>query len=102
MGGQLGHKRASSRKARWSQRVTATSDALTLDEGVFTWDDPQHIAASLKESAERSTRRKTGPFQSAMSMLNFYVNRAGSQLDRKQLDTLEQAKAELRRLFGRQ
>jgi hypothetical protein len=68
---------------------------------VFTWDDPQRIAASLKRSAEASTRRKGDPFRSAMSMLVFYINRAGRKLDRKQKQVLEQAKEELRWLYGR-
>lgn len=86
---------------RWSQRVTETSAALDLDAGVFTWDDPRAIAASLKASAERSERRKAGPFQSAMSMLNFYINRAGRQLPGHQRACLEAAKDELRALYGR-
>jgi hypothetical protein len=86
---------------RWSQDVTKTSNALDLDAGVFTWDDPKKIAASLKHSAETSNRRKASPFQSAMSMLNFYINRAGHDLPQEQKDVLEQAKKELRRLFGR-
>ena len=69
--------RASVDPVRWSQRVTETSNALDLEPGVFTWDDPRRIAQSLKDSAERSQRRKSDPFRSAMSMLNFYVNRAG-------------------------
>lgn len=85
----------------WSQRVTETSDALDLEEGVFTWKDPAAIAESLKRSAEASTRRKGTPLQSAMGMLNFYINRAGSHLDPEQRQVLEQAKDELRRLFGR-
>ncbi len=89
-------------KKRWSQHVTETSFALDLDKGVFTWDDPRRIAQSLKESAERSTARKTTPFRSAMSMLNFYINRAGSQLPQEQLATLEAAKDELRALYGRE
>ena len=87
--------------SRWSQRVTQTSTALDLEPGVFTWDDPQRIAASLKRSAEESTRRKAQPFQSAMSMLNFYVNRAGRNLPVRQRQILNRAKAELRELFGR-
>jgi Protein of unknown function (DUF3175) len=86
---------------RWSQRVTQTSHALDLEEQVFTWTDPTRIARSLKRSAEASRRRKASPFQSAMSMLNFYVNRAGSGLPAKQKRVLTRAKAELRRLFGR-
>ena len=86
---------------RWSQRVTERSDALDLEPGVFTFDDPRRIAASLKASAERSRRRRSEPFRSAMSMLNFYINRAGSQLDEPTRARLEQAKDELRALFGR-
>ncbi len=76
-----------------------TSNALDLEEGVFTWSDPKRIAHSLKRSAETSMRRKGTPFQSAMSMLNFYINRAGTHLDAKQKNTLEEAKAQLRVLF---
>jgi hypothetical protein len=86
---------------RWSQRVTETSNALDLEPGVFTWDNPRAIAQSLKTSAERSGRRKADPFRSAMSMLTFYINRAGKQLPEQQRERLEQAKAELRLLFGR-
>ena len=86
---------------RWSQKVTETSDALDLEEGVFTWKDPTAIAESLKRSAEASTRRKGTPLQSAMGMLNFYINRAGTTLDDDQRRVLEEAKDELRRLFGR-
>ncbi|MCG6935959.1 MAG: DUF3175 domain-containing protein [Proteobacteria bacterium] len=85
----------------WSARVTRESYALDLEEGVFTWKDPKMIAASLKHSAEASTRRKAPPFRSAMSMLVFYINRAGKNLDKKQKRTLEQAKEELRKLYGR-
>jgi hypothetical protein len=73
-----------------------------LERAVFTWKDPRRIAASLKRSAERSRRRKGTPYQSAMSMLTFYVNRAGRDLDPAQRRVLEQAKDELRRLFGRE
>lgn len=86
---------------KWSQDVTEHSDALDLDEGVFTWHDPKRIARSLKASAEKSERRKGSPLQSAMSMLTFYINRAGDQLDAKQRKTLEDAKNELRAAFGR-
>jgi hypothetical protein len=86
---------------RWSQQVTRTSDALDLDAGVFAKSDPRAIARSLKRSAEHSRRRKSGPFRSAMSMLTFYVNRAGKQLSPKQLRTLQKAKDELRDLYGR-
>ena len=84
---------------RWSQRVTLESYALDLEPGVFTWQDPREIALSLKRSAEASTRRKAPPFQSAMSMLNFYINRAGKSLPDQRRQTLDQAKAELRKLF---
>ena len=88
-------------KRRWSQRVTETSDALDLEAGVFTLEDPREIALSLKRSADQSKRRKSGPFQSAMSMLTFYINRAGKQLTKQQRNRLEQAKDELRVLYGR-
>ncbi len=85
----------------WSQQVTATSNALDLEPGVFAFDDPREIAESLKRSADASTRRKAAPFRSAMSMLVFYINRAGSRLDPMQRARLEQAKDELRELYGR-
>ena len=85
----------------WSKRVTETSDALDLNGGVFTLRDPKKIAASLKRSAERSRRRKSDPYRSAMSMLTFYVNRAGRTLPAGQKKTLQQAKDELRKQFGR-
>jgi len=85
----------------WSARVTRESAALELEEGVFTWQDPKRIALSLKHSADASTRRKAPPFRSAMSMLVFYINRAGKNLDRKQLRVLERAKDELRALYGK-
>lgn len=88
-------------KPRWSQKVTRESNALDLEDGVFTWRDPKRIARSLKRSAERSTRRRSPPFRSAMSMLVFYINRAGSKLDAAQREVLEQVKQELRRLYGR-
>jgi len=91
----------SARQARWSQQVTQASNALDLEAGVFTWDDPCAIAQSLKASAEASQRRKATPFRSAMSMLTFYVNRAGTQLPAGQRTRLEAAKDELRVLFGR-
>lgn len=87
--------------ARWSGRVTRESNALDLEEGVFTWTDPGKIALSLKQSADNSTRRKAPPFRSAMSMLVFYINRAGRNLDRDRLSILEQAKEELRTLYGK-
>jgi hypothetical protein len=86
---------------RWSQEVTERSNALDLENKVFTRRDPQAIAESLARSAERSQRRKAGPYQSAMSMLTFYINRAGRNLDASQRRTLEQAKVALRRLYGR-
>ena len=86
-------------KKYWSGYVTKYSNALDLDRGVFTWKDPKRIARSLKKSAELSLRRKAKPFQSAMSMLNFYINRAGKGLPVKQKKILEQAKVELRKLF---
>jgi len=91
----------STAKKYWSGKVTQKSDSLDLEEGLFTWGNPRRIAASLKESAEISTRRKGTPFQSAMSMLNFYINRAGKNLPDKQKEVLGQAKEELRKLFGR-
>jgi len=72
-----------------------------LEEGIFAWDNPKKIAASLKASAENSLRRKASPFQSAMSMLNFYINRAGKNLPSKQKEILNQAKEELRKLFNK-
>ncbi len=87
--------------AYWSQKVTRESNALDLEEGVFTLDDPREIALSLKRSAEASDRRKSSPFRSAMSMLTFFINRAGSGLGDERRRVLEQAKDELRKLFGR-
>lgn len=81
--------------------MTKESNALDLEEGVFTWKNPRRIALSLKRSALASTRRKARPFQSAMSMLNFYINRAGKGLDQKQKKVLQEAKKELHRVFGR-
>ena len=86
---------------KWSGKVTRESRALDLEEGIFTWKDPKHIARSLKKSAEQSKRRKTEPFRSAMSMLVFYINRAGRKLDPQQKKILEQAKQELRHLYNR-
>ena len=88
-------------KRRWSAKVTQQSDALTLRSGVFTLKDPKKIAASLKRSAERSRRRKADPYRSALSMLTFYINRAGRNLPASRKKTLTRAKAELRRQFGR-
>lgn len=83
----------------WSGRVTKESNALDLEPGVFTWKDPQKIALSLKRSAESSICRKVKPYQSAMSMLNFYINRAGKNINPQQKKILEQAQEELRKIF---
>jgi hypothetical protein len=91
--------RSSSR--RWSARVTRNSDALDLKGGVFKLRDPKRIAASLKRSAERSHRRKSNPYRSALSMLTFYINRAGKNLPASRRKTLQRAKIELRKQFGR-
>jgi hypothetical protein len=88
-------------KKRWSQRVTERSNALDLDPGVFTRADPRSIARSLKRSAEHSRRRKVDPYRSAMSMLTFYINRAGKTLSQARRRRLEAAKDELRDLYGR-
>jgi hypothetical protein len=89
-------------KRKWSQDVTEHSDALDLEDRVFTLDDPAEIAASLKRSAEQSKRRKGTPFQSAMSMLTFYINRASDELPKERRRVLERAKDELRKAFGRE
>lgn len=86
---------------RWSAEVTEKSNALDLEAGVFTWDDPRRIARSLKRSADRSKRRKGTAFQSAMSMLNFYLNRAGKNLDAGKKKVLNAAKDELRTIYGK-
>ncbi len=91
----------SSTASKWSQEVTEHSHALDLEEGVFTWDDPKKIAESLKKSADSSRHRKTTPFQSAMSMLVFYINRAGKKLAPAQAAILEDAKQELRKLYDK-
>jgi hypothetical protein len=87
---------------RWSQRVTQESDALDLKRGVFTLTSPKRIAESLKRSAEHSKRRKAGAYRSALSMLTFYINRAGKTLPKTQRTRLERAKVELKRAFGRE
>src|SRR5512146_3088409 len=87
---------------RWSQDITEHSAALELEQGVFTRKDPNKIAASLKRSAEASTRRKSEPYRSAMSMLSFYINRAGKKLPKERREKLEAAKDELRALYGRE
>ena len=97
----MAQKSADTTRKRWSGKVTRESHALQLEEGVFTWKDPVEIARSLRDSAESSTARKAMPFRSAMSMLVFYINRAGSNLDEDQRKILEQAKTELRKLYGR-
>src|SRR5437667_9474987 len=91
---------ATNKQKRWSQRVTQESNALDLEQGVFSKDDPRSIARSLKRSADRSKRRKSDPFRSAMSMLTFYINRAGNQLSMARRERLEAAKEELRALYG--
>jgi hypothetical protein len=94
--------KAGAKKKRWSQDVTEHSDALDLKKGVFTLKDPKKIAQSLKRSAEESKRRKADPFRSAMSMLVFYINRAGKTLSKTERDRLDKAKDELREAFGRE
>jgi hypothetical protein len=93
-------KKSSAR--RWSQHVTETSDALDLKGGVFTLRDPGKIAASLKRSAEHSKRRKADPYRSALSMLTFYINRAGRNLPASRRKVLDRAKEELRAQFGKE
>jgi Protein of unknown function (DUF3175) len=93
---------ATKKPSRWSQRVTKQSDALDLKRGVFTLTDPKKIAASLKRSAEHSSRRKAGAYRSALSMLTFYINRAGKTLPKTQRDRLRRAKTELKHQFGRE
>lgn len=92
----------SSKRKNWSKYVTEHSFALQLEEGVFTWSDPKKIAKSLKKSVEESLNRKGTPYQSAMSMLNFYINRAGKNLKPERRKILEQTKKELKLLFGRE
>ena len=88
-------------RKRWSQQVTQHSNALDLKAGVFSRRDPRSIARSLKRAAERSHRRKSDPYRSAMSMLTFYINRAGKQLSKTQRARLDRAKRELRQLYGK-
>jgi hypothetical protein len=102
-------RKAATRKAprkatpkRWSQRVTRESNAMDLRRGVFKLTSAKKIAASLKHSAERSSRRKSGAYRSALSMLTFYINRAGNNLPRTERQRLERAKVELKREFGRE
>ena len=87
--------------SNWSHQITESSNALDLESGLFTWNDPYKIALSLKRSADSSQRRKAEPFASAMSMLNFYINRAGKHLPAQQREVLEKAKDELRALYGK-
>jgi hypothetical protein len=87
---------------RWSKKVTETSNAMDLQKDVFKQKDPKRIAESVKQSAEKSKRKKAGPFQSAMSMINFYENRAGDNLSAAQKKVLDQSKNELRKLYGRE
>ena len=87
---------------KWSKKVTEHSDAMDLKKDVFKQKDPKKIAESVKRSAEKSKRRKAGPFQSAMSMINFYENRAGKNLSASQKKVLDKSKNELRKLFGRE
>jgi len=87
---------------KWSADVTEHSDALDLENNIFESKDPKKIAASLKKSAEESDRKKSAPYRSAMSMLTFYINRAGKNLDASQKEVLEKAKDELRKAFGRE
>jgi hypothetical protein len=89
-------------KDKWSADVTEHSDALDLEQNIFESKDPKTIAESLKRSAEASKRRKSAPYRSAMSMLTFYINRAGKNLAADQKEVLEKAKGELRKLFGRE
>jgi len=93
--------RDDSKNRRWSDRITKHSDALDLESKIFKSTNPRRIALSLKRSAQASKRRKGTPYQSAMSMLNFYINRAGKSLPQNQKRVLERAKDELRKVFGR-
>lgn len=95
----MGRRSNKIKRKYWSGQVTEKSNALDLEEGVFTWDNPRKIAESLKKSAEMSQRRKGTLFQSAMSMLNFYINRAGTNLTPERKKVLNQAKKELRKVF---
>lgn len=92
---------ATKQPRRWSKHVNETSDALDLERDVFKRGSAKHVASSLKRSAEHSKRRKASPFQSAMSMLNFYINRGGKNLSPSRKRVLERAKGELRALYGR-
>jgi len=94
-------EKSNANDGHWSQHVTESSQALDLQAGIFALDNPREIALSLKKSADTSKRRKSDPFRSAMSMLTFYINRAGRRLPEEQRDRLEKAKDELRVLYGR-
>jgi hypothetical protein len=94
-------KKKTTTTKKWSGNVTEHSNALDLEKDVFKKKDPKKIAASLKRSADHSKRKKSSPYQSAMSMLNFYINRAGKNLTKKEKQPLEKAKPELRKLFHR-
>jgi hypothetical protein len=94
--------RTGPKKRRWSGEVTRRSNSLDLERSVFTFKNPRRVALSLKRSAEKSRRRKGTPYQSAMSMLNFYINRAGPNLSATQKHVLQRAKPELRKAFGRE
>jgi len=98
---QKSHRKKRAQNGYWSGRVTKESDALDLEKGIFALRDAARIAASLKRSAEHSKRRKASPYRSALSMLVFYINRAGKNLPASRKRTLERAKLELRRLFGK-
>ncbi|MBA7465476.1 MAG: DUF3175 domain-containing protein [Bradyrhizobium icense] len=103
--GKSARRKTSIRKTsprRWSQRVTRESDALDLKKGVFRQTSAKKIAASLKRSAEHSSRRKSGAYRSALSMLTFYINRAGKTLPKTERARLERAKVELRQQFGKE
>ena len=101
-GGPTRRAPAKPARKRWSQRVTEKSDALDLEGGVFKLTSAKKIAQSLKRSAERSRRRKAGAYRSALSMLTFYINRAGKNLPSRQKDRLQRAKGELKQLFGKE
>lgn len=96
-----GRARRARAQSRWSAEVTRHSSALELEPAVFRYNNPRQIASSLKRSAERSRKRKATPYQSAMSMLNFYINRAGRKLPQSRKSVLKRSKGELRRVFGR-
>lgn len=98
-----GKKTAAKKSTRkWSNKVTETSDALDLEQGIFEGNDPKKIAQSLKRSAKKSHRRKGTPLQSAMSMLNFYINRGGENITASKKKVLDDAKEELRQLFEKE